>query len=193
MKPRSRIPAHRALTVAAVSSALALSGLGLSACGGDDETSGSASTATASVPSGPLSGKQLASEADSLCTAANEQLQSEATAPDFGNDGPQPEELEAAAPFYRALADGQQQLFDQLSQLQPAADVADDWKAFLESYETASVEDAAKIAEQAAAGDPESFFKTSLDNQAPLQDLAGMASELGMKVCAASDTAAAAS
>ena len=190
MKPQCSTPALRVLTIAAVLSAFVLSGLGLSACGGDDETSSSGSTSTASVPTGQLSAKALASEADSLCTAANEQLQNEATPPDFGKDGPQPDELEASADYFQASADGQQELFDQLSQLQPASDAADDWQAFLKSYETSVVEDASSLAEQAAAGDPDKFFSTALDNQAQLQDLARMSSDLGMKVCAASDTAA---
>ena len=94
--------------------------------------------------------------------------QNEATPPDFGKDGPQPDELEASADYFQASADGQQELFDQLSQLQPASDVADDWQAFLKSYETSVVEDASSLAEQAAAGDPDKFFSTALDNQAQL-------------------------
>jgi hypothetical protein len=190
MKPRSSTPASRALTLAAIASAFVLSALGLSACGGDDATSSSATTSTASVPTGRLSADALASEADSLCTATTEQLQDAATPPDFGKDGPQPDELEASADYFQAGADGQQELFDQLSQLQPAPDVADEWQAFLESYETSEVETASSLAEQAAAGDPDKFFSTALHNQAQLQDLARMSADLGMKVCAASDTAA---
>ena len=40
------------------------------------------------MPTGQLSAKALASEADSLCTAANEQLRTRPTPPDFGKDGP---------------------------------------------------------------------------------------------------------
>jgi len=193
MKPHSRnthSPAVRALTVAAVSSTFVLGGLGLSACGGGDDTSSTTTTSSVSVPSGQLSADKLAAEADSLCTATNQQLKDGPAPPDFGEDGPQSDEMKAAAPYFQATADGQQQLYDQLSQLQPASDVAKDWQAFLKSYETNVVEQSAALADLAAAGDQDKFFSTALDGQAALQDLSAMSSGLGMKVCGASDTAA---
>ena len=88
-----------------------------------------------------------------------------------------------------ASADEQQKLYDQLSQLQPADDVAADWKKFLSAYQTGGVDYANDLADQAAAGNPQDFFDTALKAQGALNDLAAAAGALGMKACGARNTA----
>ena len=77
----------------------------LAGCGGGDDSD--SSTSATSVPTGELSADELASTADDICTASNE-VQLDASPPDFGNDGPQADEVKASAPFWAATADAQQ-------------------------------------------------------------------------------------
>lgn len=176
-------PATKSRTARAfVLSTAAAASLALSACGGGDDTS---STTTASVPTGELAPAALAKEADSLCTDAYAAVQNRSDVPDFGTDGPQEDELTASAPFFEASAESQQQLYDELSQLQPAPSVAKDWEQFLEAFQTGSVEFTQNLADEAATGNGDEFFDVALKAQNDLSALAQSASALGMKVCGA--------
>lgn len=159
--------------------------LALSACGGGDDTS---ATTTASIPTEQLAPAALAKEADSLCSDAYDQLAGRSDAPDFGTDGPQADELDAAVPYFEASAEIQQQLYDELAQLQPAGKVAAKWKRFLAAFQTGSVEFAHNIAEEAKAGNGDELFNVALKSQNDLAALAQSASALGMKVCGAQTT-----
>jgi hypothetical protein len=178
-------PRHRPARAILLSTAAAAS-LALAACGGGDDT---ASTSTASIPDGELAPAALAKEADALCTDAYAELQGRSDIPDFGADGPQEDELKAAAPFFEASASAQQQLYDELSQLQPAPSVAAKWKQFLKAFQTDNVQFTVDLAEQAATGNVDDFFSVALDGQQDLANLAQSASALGMKVCGAQNAA----
>jgi hypothetical protein len=178
MNPAPKNRTARALVL----SATAAASLALAACGGGDDTS---STTTASIPTGELAPAALATEADSLCTDAYAEIQGRSDFPDFGTDGPQADELEAATPFFDASADAQQQLYDELSQLQPAPSVAAKWKQFLKAFQVGGVEFARDIADGAATGNGDEFFNVALKAQNDLSALAQSASALGMKVCGA--------
>ncbi len=173
--------ASRSLRASALTAAVAAS-LTIAACGGGDDTS---STTTASIPTGELAPAALAKEADSLCASAYSEIQNRSDAPDFGNDGPQEEELKASVPFFEASADAQQQLYDELSQLQPAGSVAAEWKQFLAAFEVGAVEFTSDLAEQAATGDGDTFFDVALKAQNDLVAVSQAASALNMKVCGA--------
>ena len=178
MDTPSRI--SRKLLPIAASAAIVVGGIGLGACGGDDSTD-------ATTAAGPLDQTELAAQADALCTDADEALTSRDDVPDFGQDGLQSQELQDASSYFQASADEQENLYSELSSLEPDEKVASDWDDFLEMYRTAVVDLAGDLAEQAAKGDQEAFFKIALDNQKAVQELAVTAGELGMTACGASD------
>jgi hypothetical protein len=181
----STVTKSRSARVLALSTAAAAS-LALAACGGGDDTS---STTTASIPTGELAPAALAKEADSLCTDSYDEIQGRSDVPDFGTDGPQEDELKAAAPFFEASADSQQQLYDELSQLQPAGSVEAKWNDFLDALQTGGVEFTRNLADQAGTGNVDEFFSVALDSQNDLAALSQSASALGMNVCGARGSA----
>jgi hypothetical protein len=180
----SRFPRVVAALLAAVAIAL------LGGCGGDDETAPTVD-ATAELPTGMLSRAELASEADSLCADATERILSEAEAPDFGGDGPQPEEVEASAPFWQATAAEGEVLIDQLSQLQPPQSEQQRWDEFLKQLEQGTVDYANALLGPAEDGDPDGFYQAAVDTQRDLVELARAARALGLEVCGARDAPAA--
>ncbi len=76
-------------------------------CGGDDSTSATESSTTVDLPTGELTKSELATEADALCADATDRIMNDADPPEFGDDGPQPEEVEASAPFWSATVEEQ--------------------------------------------------------------------------------------
>jgi hypothetical protein len=183
MAAMNRTKRIRSARASALSAAAAAS-IALTACGGGDDTS----TTTASIPAGELAPAALAKEADSLCTDAYAEIQNRSDVPDFGNDGPQSDELKASTSFFEASADAQQQLYGELSQLQPAGSVAAKWKQFLNAFQVGGVEFTRDLADQAATGNGDEFFNVALKAQNDLAALAQAASGLGMKVCGAQNT-----
>ena len=184
MAAMSTVTKSRSARVLALSTAAAAS-VALAACGGGDDTS---STTTASIPTGELAPAALAKEADSLCTDAYAEIQDRTDLPDFGTDGPQEEELKAATPFFEASADAQQQLYDELSQLQPAGSVEAKWNDFLDALQAGGVEFTRNLADEAATGNGDEFFSVALKAQNDLAALSQSASALGMKVCGAQNS-----
>jgi len=109
---------RRALTALSL---LLLASLGLAACGGGDDTNASTSTSTSAEP---LTKSELAATADQLCTEMSQRVSDRAEIPDFGKDGLQSDELEAAYPFFAARAEEGQALVDELDGLKPPQAIA---------------------------------------------------------------------
>ena len=93
-----------------------------------------------------------------ICTTSND-VKIDAQPPDFGTDGPQADEIKATAPFWAATADQQQQLLEQLSQLQPPADLQQKYDEFLRLQKKANVELALTLQKYAEAADVKAFFQ----------------------------------
>lgn len=168
-----------ALAIAALLAAL------IAGCGGDDSTA--TETSTVELPAGELTKLELATQADALCTDANERIAAAADPPEFGDDGPQPEEVEASAAFWSASATENEVLVDQLSQLQPEKAQAREWDEFVALMQTGTVDFATGLLEPAESGDPDGFYAAALDSQKDLQDLASTAKGLGIEICGSSD------
>ena len=100
-------------------------------------------------------------EADKLCTASTARILRRGRSPDFGEDGPQPDEVEASAPFWRATAAEGQTLVDQLSQLQPAKDEQKQWDGSVDLLETGTVDYANSLLGPAEDGDPDAFYEAA--------------------------------
>ncbi len=162
----------RSLRIAAVIAAFAALALA-TGCGGDDSTSTGESTATAELPTGELTKAELATEADSLCSATTERILAAADSPEFGEDGPQPEEVEASAPFWSATVEEQQVLVDQLNQLQPEAKQQKQWDEFLVLFESGTVDFANDLLDAAENADPDTFYSTALAKQKDLTAAGG--------------------
>lgn len=189
MRRRTSTPNRRLIaSLAAILAAFVAVGLG--GCGDDDETTPTADS-TVALPTGPLSKAELADAADSLCADATERILSEAEAPDFGTDGPQPEEVEASAPFWRSTAAEGEVLIDQLSQLQPPKSEQRSWDEFLKLLEQGTVAYANALLGPAEAGDPDAFYQAAVGTQRDLLELARAARALGLEVCGARDAPAA--
>jgi hypothetical protein len=168
---------------------VALAAVALAGCGDGDETAPTVD-ATTELPTGTLSRSELASEADALCADATERVLSAAQPPDFGTDGPQPEEVEASAPFWRATAAEGEELIDQLSQLQPPKSERKSWGEFLGLLEQGTVAYANALLGPAEEGDPDSFYQAAIDTQRDLAELARAARGLGLEVCGVRDAPA---
>jgi len=164
----------------------ALVAAALGGCGGGDETS-PAAEATVTLPTGTLSRSELASEADSLCADMSERILNDASPPDFGTDGPQPDEVKATAPFWQATATEGQTLIDQLSQLQPPKSEQQSWDAYVKMLERGTVDYANSLLGPAQDGDPDAFYQAAVDAQRDLIKLARASKDLGLKVCGARD------
>ncbi|GIK77262.1 MAG: hypothetical protein BroJett022_09520 [Actinomycetes bacterium] len=171
--------------ILATGAAVALGG-----CGGDDATV-PATDATMELPAGTLSRSELASEADALCADSTDRILAAAAPPDFGTDGPQPEEVEATAPFWRATATEGEVLVDQLSQLRPPEAEQESWDEFLKLLEAGTVDYANALLGPAEDGDPDALYQVAVDAQRKLVELNRASRELGLEVCGASDAPAA--
>lgn len=165
-------------------------GVAVGGCGGGGETAPTAD-ATVELPTGTLSGSELATEADALCADATERILAEAEPPDFGTDGPQPEEVEATAPFWEATASEGEVLVDQLSQLQPPKAEQESWDEFLSLLDAGTVDYANALLGPAEDGDPDAFYQAAVDSQRKLTELSRASRELGLEVCGARDAPAA--
>ena len=180
-----RIHGHRTAKVAALlAAAAALLLPAMAGCGGGDETT-PATGATTELPTGTLSKEELVQTADGLCADATERILADASPPDFGGDGPQPDEVAASAGFWRATAGEGQTLVDQLSQLQPPKDEQEQWNEFLDLMEAGTVDYANALVGPAENGDPDSFYQAAVDSQRELIKLAKASKALGLKVCGA--------
>lgn len=173
--------------VALTAALLAAAALAMGGCGGDDGDSTPTAGSTVDLPTGTLSKSQLATTADGLCTDSTDRILNEADPADFGQDGPQPDEVEASAPFWRATAAEGQILIDQLSQLQPPKDEQQQWDAYLKLLETGTVDYANALLGPAEDGDPDAFYQAAVDAQRDLIKLAKASQALGLKVCGARD------
>jgi hypothetical protein len=189
MRRRSNISNRNLIAVLSVVLA-ALAAAALAGCGDGEETAPTVD-ATTELPTGTLSRSELTSEADALCADATERALSAADPPDFGDDGPQPEEVEASAPFWRTTAAEGEVLIEQLSQLQPPKSEQKSWDEFLKLLEQGTVAYANALLGPAEAGDPDSFYQAAVDTQRDLVELARAARELGLEVCGARDAPAA--
>jgi hypothetical protein len=173
-------------TLAAVLAAAALA-LAAAGCGDGDDTGSTASTS--SLPTGELAKGELAATADDLCTQSNEEILATVDPPDFGEDGPQKDELKDSVPYWQETASKEQELIDQLSQLQPAADVQKQYGEFLDLMQKATVDYAKALAAASEQSDLKAFFAAAKDAQKPVTDLASTAASLGMTVCGANEAA----
>ncbi len=169
---------RRALTALSL---VLLASLGLAACGGGDSTSTSISTSAE-----PLTKSELAATADQLCSEMNQRVTDRAEIPDFGKDGLQSGELEAAYPFFTARAEEGQALVDELAGLNPPKSLAADWKSFVAMMQTSVVDYANDLADPAKAGNTHDFFAIGLEAQSGLTQLDQSAKALGLSVCGAS-------
>ncbi len=183
-------PQRPPLALAALLAVLAL--IGVAGCGGSDDTSTSSTTtdATTELPTGTLSKAELAKTADQLCAESTARIADDAAAPEFGKDGPQPDEVKATAPFWSATAAEGQTLVDQLSQLQPPKDEQKQWNDFVDQLESGTVGYANALLGPAQDGDPDAFYQAAIDAQKELVKLAEASQALGMKVCGARDVPA---
>lgn len=164
--------------------------IALAGCGGDAETTPTAD-ATVELPTGTLSRAELATEADALCTDATERITAAAEPPDFGTDGPQPEEVEATAPLWRTTAAEGEVLIGQLAQLQPPKAEQQSWDEYLKLLEQGTVDYANALLGPAEDGDPDAFYQAAVDSQRKLTELARASRALGLEVCGARDAPAA--
>lgn len=180
MRTRRHTTRKATATLAAIAAATAL--LAVAGCGGDDETAPTTDP-TVELPTGTLSKAELARTADGLCSDATERILADADPPDFGEDGPQPEEVSASAEFWRATSSEGQVLLDQLSQLQPPQGEQQQWDEFLELMEAGTVGYAEALLAPAEEGDPDAFYQAAIDSQKELIKLAQASQDLGMKVC----------
>jgi len=171
---------RRALTALSL---LLLASLGLAACGGGDDTNASTSTSTSAEP---LTKSELAATADQLCTEMSQRVSDRAEIPDFGKDGLQSDELEAAYPFFAARAEEGQALVDELDGLKPPQAIAADWNDFVAMMQTSVVDYANDLAAPAKAGNTHDFFEIGLEAQSGLTQLDRSAQALGLDVCGAS-------
>jgi hypothetical protein len=176
MRARSDTLSRRPATALA----LALAALSIAGCGGGDDTT---SAATTEMPTGPLSKSELVTEADQLCADSTDRIFGEADPPSFGKDGPQPDEVEASADFWRATASEGQVLVDQLSELQPPKSEEQQWAAYVRMLETGTVDYANSLLGPAEDGDPDAFYQAAVDAQKQLVQLAKSSQRLGLKVC----------
>ncbi len=183
MKSPTHIRPRRIATFAVVAASL-LAVLG--GCGGDDGTA-TTSESTVELPTGTLSKAQLVKTADGLCTDATDRIMADAEPPEFGEDGPQTEEVAASAEFWRVTAGEGQVLLDQLSQLQPPKSEQEQWDEFLDLMETGTVGYADSLLGPAEDGDPDGFYQAALDSQKTLVELAQASQDLGLKVCGIRD------
>ena len=177
----------RPLRIAAVIAACAVLALA-TGCGGEDSTSATESSTTVDLPTGELTKSELATEADALCADATDRIMNDADPPDFGDDGPQPEEVEASAAFWSATAAEGQTLVDQLSELQPPKDLQKQWDEFLDLLEAGTVDYANALLGPAEDANPDAFYSSALGAQKDLKKLAESSAALGMQVCGSSDS-----
>ncbi|MFN8112184.1 MAG: hypothetical protein U0R51_03185 [Solirubrobacterales bacterium] len=178
MRSQRDTPSRAALLLIAAAAAILVSVL--AGCGGGDDSDAT----TSSVPTGELSAAELASTADDLC-AERAKVIPDAPAPDFGPDGPQSDEVKATAPYWEETAADSQDLLDQLSELQPPADLEKKYAEFLDLMKQGTVDFALELQKLAEAGDVKTFFRQAYKSQRELITLADSAQALGMKVCGA--------
>lgn len=176
-RARTALAALSLLTVVAV--------VALAGCGDGDDT-GTSATTTAPAPTGELSAAKLATTADGICKAANDQAAANADIPDFGTEGLKSEDVKASKAFWDANAEAQSGALDQLSQLQPPANLETKWQQFLDLFQQGRVDYSNDLSDASVDGDTEAFFDVALKAQTQLQDLAASAKALDMKVCGAS-------
>jgi hypothetical protein len=182
MRARSHTLPRRPATALA----LALAALSIAGCGGGDDTTPT-STATTDLPTGPLSRSELVTEADQLCADSTDRILGEADPPSFGKDGPQPDEVEASADFWRATASEGQVLVDQLSELQPPKSEEQQWAEYVRMLEAGTVDYANSLLGPAEDGDPDAFYQAAVDAQKDLVQLAKASQRLGLEVCGSRD------
>jgi hypothetical protein len=175
------LPRRPAMALLAALAALIVAG-----CGGGDDTAPT-SAATTDLPTGTLSKSELASEADQLCADSSDRILADADPPSFGKDGPQPDEVEASADFWRATAAEGQVLVDQLSELQPPKSEEQQWAEYVRMLEAGTVDYANSLLGPAEDGDPDAFYQAAVDAQKELVQLAKASQRLGLKVCGTRD------
>lgn len=185
MEPRSDIRIRAAVASAALTM---LAAVLVAGCGGDGGETTPTADATTDLPTGALSKSELATEADALCTDMSDRILEQADPPDFGEDGPQPDEVKASAPYWEATVSEAQTLLDQLSQLQPPESEQKQWDEFLKLLETSTVDYANALLAPAEAGDPDAFYQAAVDSQKNLLELNRASQQLGLEVCGARDT-----
>ena len=181
MRTHGHRPARTAAMLAAAAACLLVA---LTGCGSDDESTPTTETTT-ELPTGALSSRELVKTADGVCADATERILADASPPDFGGDGPQPDEVSASAGFWRATASEGQTLVDQLSQLQPPKDEQQQWNEFLDLMEAGTVDYANALVGPAEDGDPDGFYQAAVDSQKELIELAKASKALGLEVCGA--------
>lgn len=183
---RPNTPGRHPIAFLALTLAVAVA---LAGCGGDAETTPTAD-ATVELPTGALSRSELATEADALCADTTERILAGAEPPDFGSDGPQPEEVEATAPFWRATAAEGEVLIGQLAQLQPPKAEQRSWDEYLKLLEAGTVDYANALLGPAENGDPDAFYQAAVDAQRKLTELNRASRALGLEICGARDAPA---
>jgi hypothetical protein len=162
--------------------------VGIAACGDDGGGSGSGSGSTdEATDEEAISLDEWVEQADETC-AANDDEVAELESPDFDPTGDlSDEQLEEAADFWEELAGLQQELLDQLREIPPPDEDADEASDTLDIVQGA-VDDLNAAVDAARDGDVDAYNEDLENAFDGFDDASAAAADLGLEVCGEEDS-----